>query len=78
MIEDSNFPCVISVAKSGMNRFFDEGMYKWPEEKLLPLFSNIYLDHPIIKKTLEEWQNEGFITLDEESDSYLTVLQHII
>ena len=63
----------VFTARAGLNRFFDEGMSRWPEEKLRPLFSHADLDHPAIQKALSEWESSGYITLDRSPDCYLTI-----
>ena len=77
MIEDSQMPRVIAAAKAGLNRFLWDGIREWPEETLLPLFFNVYLDHPLIKSTLIDWQTLGCIRIDKKPECYLTVLCEI-
>jgi hypothetical protein len=77
MTTDSPLQRQISIAKAGLNRFFGDGMSKWPEATLRPLFSNTDLEHPCIQRALLEWQSSGYITLHKKPECYLTVLKEI-
>ena len=73
MTADDPIQRSVSTARAGLNRFFDEGMSRWPEQKLRPLFSHVDLAHPAIQKALTEWESSGYITLDRSPGCYLTV-----
>ncbi|MGB8354869.1 MAG: hypothetical protein WCD79_13320 [Chthoniobacteraceae bacterium] len=77
MIDATKIQRQISIARSGLNRFLDEGMSEWPEVSLRPLFSNADLEHSSIQKALAEWQSSGFVTLHKKPECYLTVLTTI-
>ena len=68
---------VIEIAKAGLNRFFSEGYTKWPEDKLLALFDNRPMSDPIVKKTIEAWENEGAVVLHRKHNNYLEILRQI-
>ena len=63
----------VSIAQAGLNRFFDEGVSRWPDETLRPLFLNTNLEHPYVQQALAGWQLAGYITLNKTPDCYLVV-----
>jgi hypothetical protein len=67
----------ISIAKAGLNRFYDEGYVTWPEDKLRVIFGNLSLDVPDVARVLLVWEGNGWIKLAKSRDSYITVLKPI-
>ncbi len=65
---------VIEIAKAGLNRFYDEGYVRWPEEKLRVVFSNRSLQEPGIERILESWAAQGWIKLPKRKEEYAEVL----
>ncbi len=65
---------IIEIAKAGLNRFYDEGYVRWPEEKLRVIFSNHSLQEPEIARTLENWETQGWIKLPKRKEEYVEVL----
>jgi hypothetical protein len=65
---------IIEIAKAGLNRFYDEGYVRWPEEKLRVLFSNHSLLEPEIERALGSWAAQGWIKLSKERREYIEVL----
>jgi len=61
------------IAAAGLNRFYDEGFTRWPEEKLRPLFSNADIESEAIQQELARWQEMGWIELPRRKDVYLIV-----
>jgi hypothetical protein len=65
---------IIEIAKAGLNRFYDEGYIRWPEDKLRTLFCNRGLQEPEIASALEEWKAGGCIELPKQTNEYLKML----
>lgn len=65
---------IIEIAERGLWRFYDEGYYRWPREKLQSFYSNTSLDNPEVKKSLSYLEKKGFIKLVREADCYIEVL----
>jgi len=65
---------IIEIAKAGLNRFYDEGYVRWPEEKLGVLFSNHSLQEPEIERALESWAAQGWIKLPKGKEKYVEIL----
>lgn len=65
---------IIGIAKAGLNRFYDEGCVRWPEEKLKVVFGNRSLQDPEISEILEEWQIAGWVQLPKRKEEYLNML----
>lgn len=68
---------IIEIAKTGLNRFYDEGFVSWPEEKLRVLFSNHCLHNPEIERALESWAAQGWIKLHKGKEKYVEILSII-
>jgi hypothetical protein len=67
----------IEIAIAGLNRFYDEGFTRWPEDKLIPLFSNRNLDDFDILNALSRWEGQGWVRIEKSSSCYLEVLSII-
>lgn len=65
---------IIEIAKAGLNRFYDEGYSRWPEEKLRVVFSNHSLQEPEIERTLESWAAQGWIKFPKRKEEYIEIL----
>ena len=64
----------IEIAKAGLNRFYDEGYVRWPEDKLTVVFGNHSLQEPAIAQALESWETQGWIKLPKRKAEYAVIL----
>ena len=65
----------VQIAEAGLWRFFDEGYTRWPQEKLVSLFSNQHLDHPVIQNHIGALEKQGLVKIFGTKDCYLEVLK---
>jgi hypothetical protein len=67
----------VIIAKSSLNRFYDEGYCDWSETKLKTLFNNNHLKTPEIARTLENWETNGWVKYPKSKEKYLIMLNTI-
>ena len=68
---------LIETARAGLNRFLDEGMTRWPEDKLRALFGNRSMNDPIVENALENWANDGSIILHKTLNLYIEIIREV-
>ena len=67
----------IAIATAGINRFYDEGFTKWPEEKFRVLFAGAALEEEEIQQALTIWEQAGAIRIKREAACFVEVLHPI-
>ena len=65
----------MQIGVRGLYRFYDDGFTRWPRNKLVPLFSNLDLDHPEIQREFQELEKQGVLKISRTEDCYLEVLR---
>ena len=67
----------IAIAAAGIDRFFDDGFTKWPEEKFRVLFAGAALEEDLIQKALLTWEARGAMARRSRVDCFVEVLHPI-
>ena len=65
---------VIQIAERGLWRFYDEGYYRWPYDKLQSLYQNIELADQEIQSALLALEKQGYIKIIGQKECYIEVL----
>lgn len=68
---------VTQILKAGINRFFDEGFYRWSREAVDNVVSPATADDPKIVEVLREWSRLGHIRFEGSDDCYFDVLRPV-
>jgi hypothetical protein len=67
----------VAVAAAGIDRFYDDGFTKWPEEKFRVLFTGAALEEEAIQAALHRWEKSGAIKIWRDSTCFVEVLRPI-
>lgn len=67
----------IAIAATEMDRFFDEGFTKWPEENFPVLLAGAAPEEDAISKALDTWEKAGAIRITREEACFVEVLRPI-
>jgi hypothetical protein len=67
----------IAIAAAGIDRFYDEGFTRWPEEKFRVLFAGTALEEKEIQRVLTFWEQSGAIKIWRDAERFVEVLQPI-
>lgn len=67
----------IAIAAAGIDRFFDEGYTKWPEDKFRVLFAGATLEEEEIQQALDTWEKAGAIRIRREEVCFVEVLHPV-
>jgi hypothetical protein len=74
-MENDDIKDLWKIALSGIQRFFDEGMFKWSKEQFYKLFpSKEIAENDYIKMQLTLLDKEGKIKIKNEEDLYFIVV----
>ena len=67
----------ISCAAAGIDRFFDEGYTKWPEDKFRVLFCGAALEEDAVQNILAVWEKSGAIKIRREPNCFVEIIHPI-
>jgi len=67
---------ILGVLRAGLDRFYDEGHYVWSKLQIAKVLGGIdVVNTPSVQGVLSQWEQEGFIKLIGNDQSYLRVLR---
>ena len=67
----------IAIAAAGIDRFYDEGYTKWPEDRFRVLFTGSALEEKAIQEALRTWEASGAIIRRNQPTCFVEVLRPV-